>query len=359
MAVAKTEVKALPKEHLPLRIERKLVRSNQFNPRTKYDREDLTDLLPNIAANGVKDPLLVRPVPEDDEGHIYEVVDGDRRLRAATELKIAKFDVWVKNMTDAEVMRDGTIFNFFRRNIGPVEVGRQLSALWKLPEYEMMSMTKYAHTMGFSKGDASRLMALPDGLDPEIQDKVAPEKKGRIPEGSIDGRTAYYLTRLPKGERQIEVSDAVAAIPKLRGDRVSKVVEEAKLHPEEPATEIVQKFLKRDEQLNKPTITMSIDDYEKIEKGTKTTVIVRGSAVQPGVRANVEVTPLVRGKPRKVSDIYRRALAKFKDRDAERDGYSNLEELKAAWTERYGDWPDDEVVSIIQFYSAEQLKSGT
>jgi ParB/RepB/Spo0J family partition protein len=358
MVVAEVEAPiSLAKEHLPLRVERKLVRPNQFNPRTKYDREDLTDLMPNIAANGVKDPLLVRPIPKDEEGHIYEVVDGDRRLRAATELKIAKFDVWVKRMSDVEVMKEGTIFNFFRRNIGPVEVGRALSTLYKAPEYEMMSLTKFAHTMGFSKGDASRLMALPDGLSMEIQEKVAPQgKTRRIPEGSIDGRTAYYFTRIPKGERQVEVADAVAAVPKLRGDRVGKVVEEAKQHPEEPATEIIEKLLKRDEHTGGPTLTMSLEDYQKIEQGKKSTVVVRGSAVQPGVRPEAEVTPLVRGKPLKVMETYRRNLSKFKDRDAERDGYKNLEEFKAKWTERYGEWPEDESVSIIQFYSADQLK---
>jgi ParB/RepB/Spo0J family partition protein len=145
----------LPKEHLPLRIERKLVRPNRFNPRNKFDREDLTDLLPNIAAVGIKDPLLVRPVPKDDDGHIYEAVDGDRRLRAAEQLKIAKIDVWVKNLSDTQVMEDGIIFNKFRRNIGPVEIGRTLSILWKRPEHEMKSLTKFAHDMGHSKGDAS------------------------------------------------------------------------------------------------------------------------------------------------------------------------------------------------------------
>jgi ParB/RepB/Spo0J family partition protein len=354
MALAKTE--ALPKEHLPLRIERKLVRPNQFNPRNKFDREDLSDLLPNIAAVGIKDALLVRPVPKDDEGHIYEAVDGDRRLRAAEQLKIAKIDVWVKNLTDTQVMEDGIIFNKFRRNIGPVEIGRTLSILWKSPEHEMKSLTKFAHDMGYSKGDASRLMALPDGLMPEVQELVAPEGKDRkIPEGSIDRRTAYYLTRIPKGERQVEVTEAIRSTPKLRGDRVGRVVEEARQHPDEPAAEIIEKLAKRVEY-GGPTITMSLEDYEKIEQGKKTTVIVRGST-QPGVRANVEITPLVRGKPKKVSDVYKRNLSKFKDRDAERDGYNNLDELKAAWTERYGEWPDDEMVSIIQFYSAEQLKS--
>jgi hypothetical protein len=198
-------------------------------------------------------------------------------------------------------------------------------------------------------------MALPDGLMPEIQDMVAPEKRGKIPEGSIDGKTAYYLTRIPKGERQVEVTEAIRATPKLRGDRVGKVVEEARQHPEETATEIIEKLTNREEHVG-PTLTMSLEDYEKIEQGKKTTVIVRGSAVQPGVRPGVEVTPLVRGKPRKVIDTYRRNLAKFKDRDAQRVGYKNLEELKAKWTERYGEWPEDETVSIIQFYSSEQLK---
>ena len=345
----------LAKEHLPLKVERKLIRPNKFNPRNKFDREDLSDIMPSIAASGVQDALLVRPVPKDEEGHIYEVVDGDRRLNAATQLKIAKVDVLVKNMTDAEVMRKGTILNFFRRNISPVEVGRQLSELWKTDEYRMMSLTKFAHENGFSKGDASRLMALPDRLLPEIQDRIASEKKGCIPENAIDGKAGYYLTQIPKGERQLEVFEAVIGTPKFRGDRMSKVIEQAKRHPEEPAEEIVRKLVEREAE-KKPTLTMSLEDYEKIQAGRKTTVIVRGPAVQPGIKADAEIVPLIRGSPLKVSDVYKRTLSKLKDRDADRDGYDSLEEQKKAWAERYGEWPDDETVSIIQFYSKEQLK---
>jgi hypothetical protein len=79
--------------------------------------------------------------------------------------------------------------------------------------------------------------------------------------------------------------------------------------------------------------------------------------VQPGVRADVEVVPLVRGEPLRVMEVYRRPLSRFKDIDAERNGYDNLEKQKAAWTEKYGDWTDEEVVSIIQFFSKEQLNA--
>ena len=336
-------------EHLPLNVERKLIRLNRFNPRTKYDREDLSDLIPSISVEGVRDPLLVRPIPEDDEGHIYETVDGDRRLRTAQELKIARVDVWVKEMSDMEALKMGTIYNAFRRNIGPVELGRAYSELWKSEEYSMMNLEKFAHKMGRTKSQMSRLMALPDGLLPEVQDIVAPEGKNRrIPEGSIDGKTAYFLTRIPKGERQQEVSDAIALSPKLRGDKVEKVVEEVKRHPETPAKAIVDGFIAKEAQERKPTITLSSSDYEKIKSGRKTTVIVRGS-VQPGLKADVEVAPLIRSDSLKVSDIYKRTLSRFKDRDAERDGYTNLDELKSAWIERYGEWEEEEVVNIIQF----------
>jgi ParB/RepB/Spo0J family partition protein len=341
-----------PQEYLPLRIERKLIRHNRFNPRTKPDRENVSDILPSITTDGIHDSLLIRPVTPDEEGCLYEVVDGDRRLTVAEMLKIAYVDVLIKSMTDMQALKEGTIFNSFRRNIGAVELGRAYLAIKESDEYKFMTLTQFAHRMGRSKGDMSRLMSLPEGLRPDLQDIVAPTGIKHTPEGSIDERTAYYLTRLPKDERQAEAAEAFMTL-ELKGDPVGRAVDQMIRQPEIPAKVIAEKVKEEEVKTRQLTISISLEDYEKIRQGKKTTIIV--PKVPPGMKADIEIVPVIRGQAFKVMDVFERSIGRLKDTDAKRDGYDNLEELKDAWIRNHGDWTEEEVISVIQFYKKDQL----
>lgn len=107
-----TEVKKeeeYPKEHKPLYISTKLIRPNRFNPRTEVDKDDDSQLLKSIAVRGVETAIHVRPIEEDEEGHLYEVYDGDRRLRAAIKSKQATVPVLILSKTDDEVLEFGVV----------------------------------------------------------------------------------------------------------------------------------------------------------------------------------------------------------------------------------------------------------
>ena len=76
-----------PDEYKPLYIPTRLIKLNRFNPRTEADITADEELRQSIAIRGIETPLHVRPIEEDEEGHIYETYDGDRRLRAAVKTK--------------------------------------------------------------------------------------------------------------------------------------------------------------------------------------------------------------------------------------------------------------------------------
>ena len=94
-----------PDEYKPLYIPTRLIKLNRFNPRTEADITADEELRQSIAIRGIETPLHVRPIDEDEEGHIYETYDGDRRLRAAVKTKLARVPVIIRKVTDEDAHR--------------------------------------------------------------------------------------------------------------------------------------------------------------------------------------------------------------------------------------------------------------
>lgn len=99
------------------------LRPSPLNPRRKFD--DLAELARNLAARGVIVPLLVRRIPgEPSEVPILEVVDGERRYRAALEARLATVPVIVRDLTDAEVLEIQIVSAIQRADLTPLEEAR-------------------------------------------------------------------------------------------------------------------------------------------------------------------------------------------------------------------------------------------
>ena len=79
-----------------------LVRPNPFQPRKEFAEEELDSLAKSIRENGLLQPLLVRPRPGPSEG--WELVAGERRLRAVTRLEWAEVPCWVKEVEDQTLL---------------------------------------------------------------------------------------------------------------------------------------------------------------------------------------------------------------------------------------------------------------
>jgi ParB family chromosome partitioning protein len=92
------------------------------NPRTRFNEATLAELAASIKAQGVLQPLLVRPVNEDT----FEVVAGARRLRAARLAEISTVPVRVVQMSDSAALEATVVENLQRENIHPLEEARGL-----------------------------------------------------------------------------------------------------------------------------------------------------------------------------------------------------------------------------------------
>jgi ParB family transcriptional regulator, chromosome partitioning protein len=143
-------------ELLELPIE--LVKPNPSQPRTKIDPESLAGLASSIEANGVVQPLLVRPLHDGS----YELIAGERRWRAAQAAGLAKVPAVVRDQERAERMQVALIENMVRENLNPVDEARACATL---VDELGLSKEDLARRLGRSRPAISnliRLLDLPD-----------------------------------------------------------------------------------------------------------------------------------------------------------------------------------------------------
>jgi ParB family transcriptional regulator, chromosome partitioning protein len=96
------------------------LRLPESQPRRYFDPRAMDELLGSIQRHGILQPLLVRPL-EDDQAGEYEIVAGERRYRAAREVGLAKVPVVVRKMGDEEAVQYALLENLQREDLNPVE----------------------------------------------------------------------------------------------------------------------------------------------------------------------------------------------------------------------------------------------
>jgi ParB family chromosome partitioning protein len=89
-----------------------------FNPRKFFDNHEFKELVTSIKAEGVIQPIIVRPVAD---GHGYWVVAGERRWRAANEAGLIEIPAVVRNLSDREARLIATVENSQRADMSPAE----------------------------------------------------------------------------------------------------------------------------------------------------------------------------------------------------------------------------------------------
>lgn len=95
------------------------IRPNPFQPRKEFAPEELADLSKSIRDNGLLQPLLVRPSPGDKQG--WELVAGERRLRAVVQLGWSEVPAWVREVDDRTLLVLALVENLQREALGPLE----------------------------------------------------------------------------------------------------------------------------------------------------------------------------------------------------------------------------------------------
>lgn len=143
-----------------------LIRPNPKNPRTVFDEEDLSELAASIKDFGLLQPVVVRPTTEADS---YELIMGERRLRAAKLAGVDSIPAIVRQTEDEAMLRDALLENIHRVQLNPLE---EAAAYQQLIEEFDVTHDELAHRIKRSRSQISNMLRLMK-LPPRVQQRVA------------------------------------------------------------------------------------------------------------------------------------------------------------------------------------------
>lgn len=167
---------------------------NPKQPRTHWDEAEIKALASSIREVGILQPIVVRRA-----GAGYELVAGERRLRAAKVAGLATVPVVVRDTDDSDLLREALIENIHREDLGPVELAEAFRALL---EELGLKQEDLAERVGVSRSHIAntiRLLQLP----PETQQLLA--------DGRIQAGHARALLSLGDAEAQNALALRVSA----------------------------------------------------------------------------------------------------------------------------------------------------
>jgi ParB family chromosome partitioning protein len=161
------EKESLRKEEI-IYVQTDQIQPNPFQPREDFDSQSIEELAQSIKEKGVIQPLLVRR-----RGEYFELIAGERRLRAATALNIKEMPVIIRDVPDQDSLELSLIENIQRQNLNPIE---EAHAFQYLIDKFNLTQEKISTVLGKSRVSVANILRLLK-LPIEIQDEI---KKGRI-----------------------------------------------------------------------------------------------------------------------------------------------------------------------------------
>ena len=146
-----------------------MIQRGQYQPRTEFEEEALQDLANSIKAQGVVQPILVRPIAAGDK---YEIIAGERRWRAAQLAGLDEIPVVIRQIDDQSAMCMALIENIQREDLNPLEQAQGLSRL--LDEFDM-THESIADAVGRSRSTVSNMLRLLE-LNPTVKNMLGSGK---------------------------------------------------------------------------------------------------------------------------------------------------------------------------------------
>jgi len=168
------------------------IKVNPFQPRTDFNEESIETLSESIKEHGLAQPIIVR----EKDGH-YEIIAGERRLKACIKAEKTDIDVIIKDISDADSIKMALIENLEREDLNPIEIAQSYKRM--LNEFDMShdQIASVVKRKRSSVTNSLRLLKLPDSIQRFLKDK-------KISEGH-----AKILVGIPREEDQLALCDQI------------------------------------------------------------------------------------------------------------------------------------------------------
>ncbi len=165
---------------------------NLFQPRKSFDKEKMEELKGSIKKHGIIQPVVVRKMANG-----FEVVAGERRLKAAKEIGLKKIPAIIRSINNEKSLEIALVENIQREDLNPVE---QANAFKRLIDEFKLTQQELAEATGKSRALVTNTIRLLK-LNPEIQKNVA--------EGKISFGHAKLLLSIEDEEMQSAVCERI------------------------------------------------------------------------------------------------------------------------------------------------------
>ena len=170
---------------------------NAKQPRTNFDPDDFAELVGSVREFGVLQPISVRSLGKQNGVDKYELIMGERRLRASKEAGLTQIPAVIRETGDENMLRDALLENLHRSDLNAIE---EASAYQQLLEEYGCTQDQLAEKLSRSRPQITntiRLLRLPTS----IQTKVAG--------GVLSAGHARAILSLDDPERMVEIADKI------------------------------------------------------------------------------------------------------------------------------------------------------
>lgn len=165
------------------------IKVSRFQPRLNFSEEKIQELARSIQEKGVIQPVLVRPT---DQGE-YELVAGERRLRAVKQLGLDEIPAIIRRIADADVLETALIENIQREELNPLDEAR---AYRRLLEEFGLTQDSVATRVGKDKSSISnmlRILNLPENIQNFVSQNLISFGHARALLGVLDEARQFQL----------------------------------------------------------------------------------------------------------------------------------------------------------------------
>jgi ParB family chromosome partitioning protein len=173
----------------------------KYQPRTRMDEHSLAELAESIKAQGIMQPILVRPL----DGGRFEIIAGERRWRAAQRAGLKEIPALVRSVPDQAALALALIENIQREDLNPLEEAQGIARL--ISEFRL-THDAAAAAVGRSRSAVSNLLRLTQ-LPKQVQ--------GYLHEGKLDMGHARALLALSGAQQVTAAAKVVAEQMSVRG----------------------------------------------------------------------------------------------------------------------------------------------
>jgi ParB family chromosome partitioning protein len=189
------------------------IRENPRQPRRDFNPASLRELVESVREKGVLQPILVRKVATG-----YELIAGERRLRAAKEAGLEKIPVLVRNISEQEALEWAIIENVQREDLNPMEVAE---GFFVLAKDHLLSQEEISRKVGKDRSTVAnflRLTRLPSNVKQAIREEKISMGHAKVLMGLLKTKELDFLF-----ERIVDENLSVREAEKLSRIIISKI----------------------------------------------------------------------------------------------------------------------------------------